>query len=62
MGIDHAQLGPETPSVLGVVMAISLVWVVASCLYFDHWWDGRKERQLQARMKASLDALDAQED
>jgi hypothetical protein len=44
--------------VLGVVMAISLVWVVASCLYVDHWWEARKERQLQARMQASLDALD----
>ena len=47
---------------LGVVMAVSLVWVVASCLYFDHWWEGRKERQLQAHMQASLDALDARED
>jgi hypothetical protein len=48
--------------VLGVVMAVSLVWVVASCLYFDHWWAGRKERQLQANMQASLEALDARED
>jgi len=28
----------------------------------DHWWDARKERRFQARMQASLDALDAQED
>jgi hypothetical protein len=43
---------------LGVLMAFSLIWVVASAVYVDHWWSGRKERRLQARMRASLDALD----
>jgi hypothetical protein len=54
--------GLKLRAVLGVVVAISLFWVVASCLYLDHWWEGRKERQLRARMQASLDALDARED
>jgi hypothetical protein len=48
--------------VLPVFIAISFIWVLASCFYVDHWWDERKERRFQARMQASLDALDAQED
>jgi|1185.fasta_scaffold69666_2 hypothetical protein len=43
---------------LAVVMAISLFWVAASAFYVEHWWSQRKERQLQARMQAALDALD----
>jgi hypothetical protein len=44
--------------VLGVLMAVSLIWVVASAFYVDHWWSGRKQRQLEARMQAALDALE----